>query len=144
MFAAILRRGTRTIRQALAAPLHANAPLLHRGFSNVGSTSIYPRRSLTMASHNDSATAQPPAGPDAVAEANAPATEPAQSTGSKRPAEDDLDVQEDPVDNDGTATPGDAPLSKNQLRKLKRQKLWEEKKADKKLIRKEKRHAKQE
>lgn len=75
--------------------------------------------------------------------ANAP---PQESKGSKRPAEDDIEhedaVTAEPAADDATAN--DAPLSKNQLRKLKRQKLWEEKKADKKVQRKEKRHAKQE
>ncbi|KAL7619589.1 tRNA (guanine(9)-N(1))-methyltransferase [Parahypoxylon ruwenzoriense] len=73
--------------------------------------------------------------------------------GRKRPAEDDddLDVKdgdsEDNPENDhtegevGKETP---KLSKNQLRKLKRQKMWEEKKKEKKFIRKEKRHEKQE
>jgi len=71
---------------------------------------------------------------------------PQESKGSKRPAEDDIEhedaVPAAPAADD--ATVNDAPLSKNQLRKLKRQKLWEEKKADKKILRKEKRHAKQE
>ncbi|KAI0165192.1 guanine-1-methyltransferase-domain-containing protein [Hypoxylon sp. FL1284] len=81
--------------------------------------------------------------------------------GQKRPADDDCDVQIDGVDGagdgDGGATDVDddasqdagnetetPKLSKNKLRKLKRQKIKEVKKLEKKGMRKEKRHQQQE
>ncbi|KAJ1324462.1 tRNA (guanine9-N1)-methyltransferase [Microdochium nivale] len=125
----------------------------------------YLRRPLTMAASQGNAAADV-AHPDVAGDTSAlgGTSEPVQPRGSKRPAEDELDTpdlidaeagQDDNDNNnngtapdrdeaDGEPAAADAPMSKNQLRKLKRQKLWEEKRADKKLIRKEKRHAKQE
>ncbi|KAM0811711.1 putative tRNA (guanine(9)-N1)-methyltransferase [Seiridium cardinale] len=69
--------------------------------------------------------------------------------GVKRPAEDGLEGDQGGDDSEDVeitteADHGDKPLSKNQLRKLKRRKLWEEKKDDRKEKRKEKRHSQQE
>ncbi|KAI5863891.1 tRNA-methyltransferase-domain-containing protein [Durotheca rogersii] len=75
--------------------------------------------------------------------------------GLKRPAEDDVDddsyCRREAAENGhqngskhqrtATEPPG---MSKNQLRKLRRQKLWDERRKEKKTIRKEKRHLKQE
>ncbi|KAI4594041.1 tRNA (guanine(9)-N(1))-methyltransferase [Pestalotiopsis sp. 9143b] len=71
------------------------------------------------------------------------------SRGVKRAAEDEAgDEQEADESQDvQITTEGDAadkPLSKNQQRKLKRQKMWEEKKQDRASKRKEKRHTQQE
>ncbi|KAI4862317.1 guanine-1-methyltransferase-domain-containing protein [Hypoxylon rubiginosum] len=83
----------------------------------------------------------------------------AEGRGQKRPADDDCDgegesggdgdgddangVNDDASQNAGTET--EVPkLSKNKLRKLKRQKMWEVKKQEKKGLRKEKRHKQQE
>ncbi|KAH8194984.1 hypothetical protein TruAng_010855 [Truncatella angustata] len=68
--------------------------------------------------------------------------------GVKRAAEDEPenDEEHDEPHHAQITTQGDSadkPMSKNQLRKLKRQKLWEEKKADRKDKRKEKRHNQQ-
>lgn len=50
----------------------------------------------------------------------------------------------DPTGQDGASTGADgAPLSKNQLKKLKRQKLYEDRKEDRKMKRKEQRHNRQ-
>ncbi|KKY36064.1 putative trna (guanine-n)-methyltransferase [Diaporthe ampelina] len=66
--------------------------------------------------------------------------------------EDDMEENEDERTGDnGEPKPSDEPLdgakeqpriSKNQLKKLKRQKLWEQKREDRKTIRKDKRHEK--
>ncbi|POS78248.1 tRNA (guanine-N(1)-)-methyltransferase [Diaporthe helianthi] len=65
-------------------------------------------------------------------------------------AEDDAE-NEDEADNNEESKPSDDPagdttgqpkISKNQLKKLKRQKLWEQKKEDRKAFRKDKRHEK--
>lgn len=73
----------------------------------------------------------------------------------KRPrddAEDDAEANEDePANDNGETKPSDEPfdgateqpkISKNQLKKLKRQKLWEQKREDRKALRKDKRHEK--
>ncbi|KAF7541381.1 hypothetical protein G7054_g635 [Neopestalotiopsis clavispora] len=70
--------------------------------------------------------------------------------GVKRAADDEAGAEQQEVDESQDVqitTEGDAaekPLSKNQQRKLKRQKMWEEKKQDRALKRKEKRHTQQE
>ncbi|KAI5920563.1 tRNA-methyltransferase-domain-containing protein [Camillea tinctor] len=84
--------------------------------------------------------------------------------GIKRPAQDDAEEDDDDDENDNDnddnhdngnneangqenidTESGETPkLSKNQLRKLKRRKLWEEKRIEKRISRKEKRHEKQE
>lgn len=69
--------------------------------------------------------------------------------GVKRAAEDALDGDEgqdelQDVEIITEINETDKPLSKNQQRKLKRQRLWEEKKGDRKLKRKEKRQTTQE
>lgn len=66
--------------------------------------------------------------------------------------EDDAEENEDePAEDNGESNPSKDPaegvsdqpkISKNQLKKLKRQKLWEQKKEDRKAIRKDKRHEK--
>lgn len=66
--------------------------------------------------------------------------------------EDDAEENEDePEDDNGESKPSENPgdgateqpkISKNQLKKLKRQKLWEQKKEDRKAFRKDKRHEK--
>ncbi|KAI8964221.1 guanine-1-methyltransferase-domain-containing protein [Daldinia sp. FL1419] len=67
--------------------------------------------------------------------------------GVKRPSPEDSNEEGD-HDDEGLKEAADEntvpKLSKNQQRKLKRQKLWEEKKQEKKVLRKEKRHEKQE
>lgn len=57
--------------------------------------------------------------------------EPAEDNGEPKPSEDPADGATD-----------QPKISKNQLKKLKRQKLWEQKKEDRKAIRKDKRHEK--
>lgn len=65
-------------------------------------------------------------------------------------AEDDAENDDGADNNAGSKASDDAPedttgqpkISKNQLKKLKRQKLWEQKKEDRKAIRKDKRHEK--
>ncbi|XXH01397.1 hypothetical protein Hte_007757 [Hypoxylon texense] len=75
--------------------------------------------------------------------------------GQKRPADDDLDSEDEGDGDYANGANGDASqdagtetevpkLSKNKLRKLKRQKMWEVKKQEKKGMRKEKRHQQQE
>ncbi|ROW02529.1 hypothetical protein VMCG_06139 [Cytospora schulzeri] len=68
--------------------------------------------------------------------------------------QDDVDQQTTPLDNDAPEQPSgegnaataaadgaeEPKLSKNQMRKLKRQKVWEERRQDRKVQRKEKRH----
>lgn len=75
------------------------------------------------------------------------------SRGVKRPADDnegpdkadEMEVDGGDESNDvDITTEADKPLSKNQLRKLKRRKLWEDQREDRKEKRKEKRHNKQE
>ncbi|KAI1359158.1 tRNA-methyltransferase-domain-containing protein [Xylaria arbuscula] len=87
--------------------------------------------------------------PDNHANANAQSTE---QRGVKRPAEDDL-LNDDTGDNNAphgtdSAEPVDAsdenkPLSKNQQKKLKRQRLWEEGREGRRLRRIDKRHDRQ-
>lgn len=66
-------------------------------------------------------------------------------------AEEDAENEDEPVDDNAESKPsvdpadgetGQPKISKNQLKKLKRQKLWEQKKEDRKAIRKDKRHEK--
>lgn len=96
--------------------------------------------------------------PEAHHEGDAKAIVEGETRGVKRPAEDDEDDDDnDNDDEDDTSAGrdpngnGDAdstavatPLSKNQQKKLKRQKRWEEKKVAMKEIRKEKRHNRKE
>ncbi|KAI0122715.1 guanine-1-methyltransferase-domain-containing protein [Daldinia grandis] len=88
---------------------------------------------------------------DAITEVQPPTvtiTNSPEKRGVKRPSHDDISEGEGDHSDGGSkeATNGtDAPkLSKNKQRKLKRQKMWEEKKQEKKGLRKEKRHEKQE
>lgn len=95
----------------------------------------------------------PPISELPMGDAPAPAEE---TNPRKRQREDNDDDQEPTPDNDQAGPPGegdaaavtadgegDEPkISKNQLRKLKRQKLWEERRQDRKVQRKEKRHEK--
>ncbi|KAI1331535.1 tRNA-methyltransferase-domain-containing protein [Xylariaceae sp. FL0255] len=65
--------------------------------------------------------------------------------GMKRPAEDDLEDDTEPATDNQTAEEHTQPtLSKNQLKKLKRQKRYEDSKQDRRIKRKEKRHERQE
>jgi tRNA (guanine9-N1)-methyltransferase len=74
--------------------------------------------------------------------------------GNKRKAEHDIDLDvaadenelgdgEDEGKGGGASLLDNAPVSKNQLKKLKRQKLWDDRKEDRKIKRKEQRHNKQ-
>lgn len=56
--------------------------------------------------------------------------------------ETDNNAESKAPDNPADGTIGQPKISKNQLKKLKRQKLWEQKKEDRKAIRKDKRHEK--
>jgi tRNA (guanine9-N1)-methyltransferase len=66
--------------------------------------------------------------------------------GVKRPADGEPDEEDDGVEGEDVqiTTEGEIPLSKNQQRKLKRQKLWDERKQERVIKRKEKRKDKQE
>ncbi|KAH8757313.1 guanine-1-methyltransferase-domain-containing protein [Diaporthe sp. PMI_573] len=66
-------------------------------------------------------------------------------------AEDDAENEDEPADDNSESKPSGDPadgatpqpkISKNQLKKLKRRKVWEQKKEDRKAIRKDKRHEK--
>lgn len=84
------------------------------------------------------ASAEPPqanprkrARDDAEDDAEQHDNEPLEENGDSKPSADSADVATD-----------QPKISKNQLKKLKRQKLWEQKKEDRKAIRKDKRHEK--
>ncbi|KAK6953580.1 hypothetical protein Daesc_005885 [Daldinia eschscholtzii] len=99
-----------------------------------GNSDVQPQESLDVTTEVQSST---------VTTAND-----SEKRGVKRPSPED-DIEEEGGRDDGrpneTINGTDAPkLSKNQQRKLKRQKMWEEKKQEKKILRKEKRHEKQE
>ncbi|KAG8157768.1 hypothetical protein KVR01_012430 [Diaporthe batatas] len=101
---------------------------------------------------DDKATASVAEQPLDINMADAPAKSP-EANPRKRPrddAEDDVENEDEADNNAGSKasddpaddTTGQPKISKNQLKKLKRQKLWEQKKEDRKAVRKDKRHEK--
>lgn len=86
-----------------------------------------------------------------MADASAKAPEGNPRKRARDDAEDDAENENEPVDDNTESKPSNDPadgaegqpkISKNQLKKLKRQKLWEQRKEDRKAIRKDKRHEK--